>query len=55
MMQKKKKEYLCPEFSWVRYSMRDILTGSVEDLGEYIDTPGDWNDPYLPPEDDFNW
>ena len=57
--EKLKKEYICPELTLVRYTMCDVLAGSVEDLGGYDDIGDDWDldggKYYLPPEEDFYW
>lgn len=50
-----KKEYSRPELSLVRFTLRDVILSSPEDLSSH-GTGGSEIDPILPPDDDpIDW
>ena len=46
-----KKEYLSPEFSFMRIELSDVIMSSVEELSSRICDPSDWGvDPFFDDE-----
>lgn len=50
-----KKEYIIPELSLVRFTLRDTICSSPEGYNEFIDSTGDWDDPIIPEDPGIDW
>ena len=51
----KKKEYLCPELSVVRFTMRDVILTSPESISSHLDGGDIDPDPIIDPDDPIDW
>lgn len=51
-----RKQYIVPELSITRFTLKNVICTSVENFSSYIDDAGDWgDDPIIDPDDEIIW
>lgn len=50
-----KKEYLHPELLVVKFTLRDVILASPEDISSHVTGGSEIDNPIIDPDDDINW